>query len=745
MVFLERCPMFGFIKKLFSKDKETQAAAEKVVHPVAARAYAPTPTAVPVSPDIPAPKSLRPAASETIDLPLKAVVQQLPKSLMDQVTHQPGNEARIQLPLKFVLPQLSRGLVQMAFGDLKQLSPPGTFSPSIRYDQEWISLPLHLIVPQVRPESLGRRQDQKVIHVPDEIIVVFGGPHHASNGKAKHHRVSSPVAVEPKPAAPVSSSSQEPAKEERPAPAPAPAPAKPKPFPTAPPAFHMPLASGPLTIPTVTKTAPAPALPIMDQMGKPPIPSPPQHESGPIRMPPGLQTQFLTPDTHTPAPSPNRMPSTISFDPKSVPQTPPLTPLPGKMWPSTPFVPPGLTGSHAAWSAATPVSIPSAPTPLPVTMPSLAKASHEASQPPTPPQPLSFAQPLRTVEFPAPAQAIPQPMPALAQAPGPAVADLSQMSAPPTQAAQEPGKLVAALNQVASGWPDSIRQEITQLNLLQGVLAIPCEEADRPIKQGKLAFPWKQLRSWIRPAIPPTFQSPHNNQVLDLPLPVFVPLFFAQRKPIRAGKMMSVPDVPDLFARPVVAAPAPAAVAAAQAPVPSAPPPVPASVAPAPIPLPSAAIPAPPTKAALGAASVAPITPFSEQEIPDIGDVFGQPGKRHWTPVEIAQKTTTLPGVSGALIAMQDGLLVASQVPATFNGEMIAAFLPQMFGRMSHYTAELKLGDPSSILLVVNRMPLQINRVGRVFYTVLGKPGEPLPGPAIAAVVTQLDQQSKQI
>jgi predicted regulator of Ras-like GTPase activity (Roadblock/LC7/MglB family) len=129
----------------------------------------------------------------------------------------------------------------------------------------------------------------------------------------------------------------------------------------------------------------------------------------------------------------------------------------------------------------------------------------------------------------------------------------------------------------------------------------------------------------------------------------------------------------------------------------------------------------------------------------ELGELFGQPSKRHWTPAEIAQKSATLPGVSGALIAMQDGLLVAGQVPSNLNGEMIAAFLPQMFGRMSHYTAELKLGEPSSFLLVVNRMPLQINRVGRVFYTVLGKPGESLPGAAIASVVAQLDRQSKQI
>jgi predicted regulator of Ras-like GTPase activity (Roadblock/LC7/MglB family) len=140
-----------------------------------------------------------------------------------------------------------------------------------------------------------------------------------------------------------------------------------------------------------------------------------------------------------------------------------------------------------------------------------------------------------------------------------------------------------------------------------------------------------------------------------------------------------------------------------------------------------------------------PVAEGPEEQVPDIGEVFGQPGKRHWTPVDIVQKTATLPGVAGALIAMQDGLLVANQLPGNLNGEMIAAFLPQMFGRMSHYTAELRLGEPSSLLLVVNQAPFQISRVGRVFYTVLGKPGHPLPSRAITAVVAQLDRQAKQL
>jgi predicted regulator of Ras-like GTPase activity (Roadblock/LC7/MglB family) len=127
----------------------------------------------------------------------------------------------------------------------------------------------------------------------------------------------------------------------------------------------------------------------------------------------------------------------------------------------------------------------------------------------------------------------------------------------------------------------------------------------------------------------------------------------------------------------------------------------------------------------------------------DVASLFGQPGKTQWTPLELVQKSAGLPGVSGALIALSDGLLVASQMPPNFNGEMVAAFLPQMFGRMSHYTRELKLGEPNSLMLTVDRQPLQIFKVGNVYFLAVGQSGENMPIPQLEAVAHQLERQSQ--
>jgi len=127
----------------------------------------------------------------------------------------------------------------------------------------------------------------------------------------------------------------------------------------------------------------------------------------------------------------------------------------------------------------------------------------------------------------------------------------------------------------------------------------------------------------------------------------------------------------------------------------------------------------------------------------EIGEVFGQPGRKNWTPSEIVQKTSALRGVAGALIAMQDGLLVAGHLPPGLNAETIAAFLPQMHSRMTQYSKELKFGEANNLTLIVDDVPLKIFKTGGVFFTVLGRPGESLPDPHLNIVAAQLGPQSK--
>jgi predicted regulator of Ras-like GTPase activity (Roadblock/LC7/MglB family) len=91
---------------------------------------------------------------------------------------------------------------------------------------------------------------------------------------------------------------------------------------------------------------------------------------------------------------------------------------------------------------------------------------------------------------------------------------------------------------------------------------------------------------------------------------------------------------------------------------------------------------------------------------------------------------------------MNDGLVVASQLPKPLPGETVAAFLPQVFGRLTQFSSELKLGELSSVMLVMDNCPWIIFRTGKVYFAVVGKAGEALPLPQLTAIVADIKRQN---
>jgi predicted regulator of Ras-like GTPase activity (Roadblock/LC7/MglB family) len=203
------------------------------------------------------------------------------------------------------------------------------------------------------------------------------------------------------------------------------------------------------------------------------------------------------------------------------------------------------------------------------------------------------------------------------------------------------------------------------------------------------------------------------------------PISFKPAEPIApaapAPASIPVPKPPPVRVAPV-AAPVPAPVAA----------PAPAAIPiakPAPAPTPVAFAPPPATAAPV--ASEAPIS---------LGDVFGQPQKGDWTPQEIVEKAATLRGVAGALITTVDGLPVAFHLPANLSGNAMAAFIPQMYTRITQYTRDLKLGDAKHLTIHIENTPLQIFKSGSVYFTALGKANEQLPKPQLTAIAAALSR-----
>ena len=138
----------------------------------------------------------------------------------------------------------------------------------------------------------------------------------------------------------------------------------------------------------------------------------------------------------------------------------------------------------------------------------------------------------------------------------------------------------------------------------------------------------------------------------------------------------------------------------------------------------------------------------TQEEAPIILKKGATPGtnflQRYATPNEIVGKAAALSGVGGALVALPDGLLVASKVPPDMNADTLAAFLPAIFGRVSTSTKELRMGELNNLNFTVGSIPWKIFRVGAIYFAAFGMAGKPLPTAHLAALAAELDRKPKQ-
>ena len=355
-----------------------------------------------------------------------------------------------------------------------------------------------------------------------------------------------------------------------------------------------------------------------------------------------------------------------------------------------------------------------------------------------------------------------------AEAPAPAAP--APASAPAPQRPVPQGPMVnVVLGSLAEAWPDSVKAEIAQLQISQATIALDGAMVLPALKRGRVVMPWHYLRSL---AVSNAGSSPIDNLELELPLKVIAPLFMAaQKAPVRPhSKGRLVTDIPDLFfGFPQPSQPAAVAPAAPPAPVaPAAPvPPVP-QIPQLPLAAPTAPAPAqslPPASLAPAAAPVAPMIPplprpadrandtnyFSrddEAEASAVGDVFkrNEPPatdflNRQTHPKDVVAKAVSLPGVAGSVVAMADGMRVASQVPVELNADTVAAFLPQIFDRVNQCTRELRMGPLNNVNFTVGNVPWKIFRVNAVYFAVFGRAGEQFPSAQLAQLAADLDRK----
>ncbi len=82
--------------------------------------------------------------------------------------------------------------------------------------------------------------------------------------------------------------------------------------------------------------------------------------------------------------------------------------------------------------------------------------------------------------------------------------------------------LKAPISELSADWPDGLRREITVLGI--NGLALPSDDVGAALKTGRVAYTWKQLRSWAVPT-PNSQPSTYDDTTLTLPLSVLTPLY----------------------------------------------------------------------------------------------------------------------------------------------------------------------------------------------------------------------------
>ena len=279
--------------------------------------------------------------------------------------------------------------------------------------------------------------------------------------------------------------------------------------------------------------------------------------------------------------------------------------------------------------------------------------------------------------------------------------------------------LVIPLAAVAPAWVQEVRAALATADMDQARILVPIELLEAAMKTGKVFFRWAELATWVQPALADAPTGKLAETTLELPLKVIAPLFMARHRGAAQKKAAVDESIPDLFdgGKSSVQAQVPqrASVEPMTAPVRSI---TPASAVPTPVPV----------------ATVAPGISLEQ--------VIGPAAKRV-AAREIIANTARLPGLSGAILVMSDGLLVTNATPAAVKAETIAAFVPQMFGRMNQYTKELTLGPLHHLTLGIEGGQWHFLKSGSLYLAVLGKPGETLPLNMLAQIAAELSSQSQ--
>lgn len=674
--------MFRFLKKLFRKTPppETSGAVPRV-----AAATSGTVSGVARASDVNIPVQ----RVETAQLSLAAIMAKFPDDLRKLVLRMPPADTMIVLPLPAIQKALPTGSVKMSLASVVRQAPPGTFATINPQDKRSVDVPLAEIFKRIPPALLKKRPDQKVTELAADGFDIFGDE---ENPHSLAPRVDGAVQAAPAPKPPTLGGSK--VLKVPPGVVTAPPATIPSPFVEK---SERPAAPPPPSLPTAPAVAPKRAVP-------PPadIPSVFARQSAPAPAPaavPAAKAAAAVPELKlaaTPAPAPAAGGGGGGGGADELPPlVVPLKDLVGQ-WPE-PFK------SEASGLNGATVSLPSSDVSSGLARGKVAFAWGQlrswlepaAGTPTQGAESTELVLPLRVIAplflkhskagGSAPRKAaevgdIPVLFAGGTMAPAPAAPVAPAPDEAPAEEAAPEEEVAAPVEAEA---PPVVEPEVEEVPV-----AAPEAEAVPEVE----ATPEAEAPTEVAAEEAPATETPAvEAEATPAPSPEVAETPEAEAEPVEAEATVAV-EAPS-ESEPEVEAVTEAEVEAEAEPV---------------------------------AATVA-AAPVAAAEPTTLGEAFGQPGKESWLPTEVVNELAKLPGVVGALVALQEGLVIAHKLPEPFKGEVFAAFLPQIFARLNQYSGEMKLGGVNEIVIHANGGPCHLFRRGQVYFAALGQPESSLP------------------
>ena len=662
--------MFRFLKTLFRKSPP--ATAGTAASPVAVA----TPSASVAGGHRPSEVNIAVPRVETAQLSLAAIMSKFPDDLRKLVLKMPGQDVMIVMPLPTIQKALPTGSVKMSLASVVRQAPPGTFATINPQDKRLVEVPLAEIFKRISPALLRKRPDQRTSELAEEGFDIFGDDEN-------------PHALAPR----VDGSAEKPA------------------------APSAPVLGGPsprvLKVPPGVVTAPPPAVAAPAPVPKA-VPAPaPVPAAAPRPMPAMPAAASATP-RRTVAPVPDDVPSVFA---RQTPAKAKEAPAPAAPAPQAKPASPAGDGSPLVISlkeilSGWPEPIKSEATALngtTVALPASDVSSGLArgkvafawgqlrswmippvETPSQAPDSTELLLPLRVIApafmkhtkgggaarkaaevgdipelFAGGRAPAPRPEPPAARAPEP------EPEPEPVAPEPEPEPVV-----------EPAAEEVAEPVTSEAPVAAP--EVEEPVAEEAVVEEEAAPEAEAEPAAPEAEAAP----VVEEEAP-------AAEEEAEEEKAPEVEVEAEAEAEPegAVAAEAEAEVEAETAAEPA------AEVAPA------------PAAAADGA------------EPQTLGELFGEPDKTTWSPTEVVRRLSELPSVAGAIVGLQEGLVIAHRMPEPFKGEIFAAFLPQVFARLNQYAGEMKLGGVDELTIQTQSGPCHLFRRGQVYFAALGRPG----------------------